>query len=107
MPAIYIPTNSRRLIKVPALTLDEYSERLRALGLSQMQLHQLTDISRLRIRSILESDEKTAKSNGDVYRYMTLFLILLESGILYEDAFENHDIENLQEILKKAVDTKK
>lgn len=107
MPAIYTPTNSRRLIKVPALTLDEYSERLRALGLSQMQLHQLTDISRLRIRAILENDEKTAKSNGDVYRYMTLFLILLESGILYEDACENHDIENLQKILKNIVDTKK
>lgn len=107
MPDIYTPTNSRRLIKVPSMTLDEFSERLRALGLSQMQIHQLTDISRLRIRSILEQDEKTAKSNGDVYRYMTLFLILLESGILYEDAFEGHDIENLQKVLKKAVDTQK
>lgn len=107
MTAIYTPTNTRRLIKVPELTLEEFADRLTDLGLSQMQLHQLTDISRLRLRAIMEKDEKTAKVTGGIFRYMTIFLFLLESGVLYEDAFENHDIENLQRILKEVVDSAK
>lgn len=107
MASIYNPTNSRRLIKVPEISLEEYSERLNKLGLSQMQLHQVSDISRLRLRSILEEDPKTAKSSGDVFRYMTLLLILLESGIMYEDICEDYDFEKFQEVLKKAVDTAK
>lgn len=105
MSAIYTPTNSRRLIKVPELSPEEFADRLGALGLSQMQLHQVSDISRLRLRAVLEKDQKTAKSNGMVFRYMTILLALLESGILYEDAIEGNDFEKFQEILKKAVDT--
>lgn len=107
MGSVYTPTNSRRLIKVPEMSLEEYADRLKALGLSQLQLHQASDFSRLRIRAVMDKDEKTAKTNGNVFRYMTLFLILLESGLLYEDAFEGHSFENLQKILKKAVDSSK
>lgn len=105
MSSIYTPTNSRRLIKVPELSPEEFADRLAKVGLSQMQLHQISDISRLRLRAVLEKDPKTTKSTGTVFRYMTLLLILLESGILYEDAFEGHDFENLQKILKETVDT--
>lgn len=103
----YIPTNQRRLIEVPEVSLDEFADRLNAVGLSQMKLHKMTDVSRLRLRATMEKDLKTAKPSGNVYRYMTLFLILLESGIMYEDAFENHSFENLQKILKEVVDSKK
>ena len=105
MHSIYTPTNPRKLIKVPELSLDEFADRLSALGLSQMKIHQLSDISRLRLRAVLEKDPKTNKTNGTVFRWMTLLLILLESGLLYEDAIEDHSFEKLQEILKKAVDT--
>lgn len=105
MASKYFPTNPRRLIEVPEITIDEFADRLGALGLSQLKLNKVSDVSRLRLRAILEKDSKTNKANGFVFRYMTLLLILLESGILYEDAFEGNSFEKLQEILKKAVDT--
>lgn len=76
------------LITLPRISISDYARRLNKLELTQLQLSDMTGISRLRIRKLMDGDPSSADKEGNMFGYLVLLLLLLESGLLQTDVEE-------------------
>lgn len=80
------PIAKFELIDLPTISGAEFKARREAVGVSQVQLTKLTDISRQRIARIERDDMSSLYHNPDglnyVPRSLMLALLAIESGIL-------------------------
>lgn len=102
-PGIAPPRRSVDLIDIPDISTNELAARFEALKLTQSQIAQLTDLSRLRVRKLMAGDPGSGKLDGTCYRYVHVLLSLMESGIFEKTIETSWTYEDFERALSTIV----
>lgn len=94
------PIARHELIDIPTISGGAFKDLRERLGVSQMQLTKLTDISRQRIARIERDDMSSLYHNPDgmnyVPRSLVLALLAIKAGILDKDGVNDDVVVTLE-----------